>query len=175
MPVGIYQHAKGFNSHNWKTGKHGMRSLKTTKEFKGGAIMRFIKTDSREFNRRLAFSERLEFLTIYTEEELDKADLYIATGGGVGFAISPDKELFNLFNNTGTKLCGREAVDYAITKGARKVSCFNGFLRKYYERWGFRVVKRESWNEDLAPLGWDYDRYGKPDVVWLELPTNFHE
>jgi hypothetical protein len=137
--------------------------------------MRFIKTDSREFNRQLAFSKHLEFLTINTEKELDKSDLYIATGSGVGFAISSDRELFNLFNNTGTKLCGREAVDYALTKGARKVFCFDGFLCKYYEKWGFKVYDRLPWSETLAPKNWDYKTYGKPDVVWLELPANFHE
>jgi hypothetical protein len=86
-------------------------------ESEGGDNMRFIKTDSKQLNEALTLSKRLEFITICSEEKLDKSDLYIAIGGGVGFAISPDKELFNLFNNTGTKL------------------------------------------------------YGKPDVVWLELPV----
>lgn len=137
--------------------------------------MRFIKTDSRSFNRRLAFSGRLEFLTVYTEEEIDKSDLYISLDGGVGFGISPDKELFNLFNNTGTKLCGREAVDYAIFKGARKAFCFDGFLRLYYAKHGFEVVDRVPWSKELAPANWDYDKYGTPDVVWLEISASFDE
>lgn len=148
---------------------------KTTRVYNRGTIMRFIKTDSRSFNRRLVFSKRLEFLTIYTEEELDKADLYITTGGGVGFGISSDKELFNLFNNSGIRLAGREAVDHALVCGARKVFCFDGFLRKYYERWGFKVVKRECWNPEFAPIKWDYATYGTPDVVWLELPESFDD
>lgn len=135
--------------------------------------MRFIKTDSERFNKALKLSKRLEFMAVHTEEELDKSDLYIAMGADVGFAIGPDKELFNLFNNTGTKLCGREAVDYAISKGARKLSCFDGFLCKYYERWGFEVVKAERWDDELAPIGWDYEKYGRPNVVWLELPADY--
>ena len=137
--------------------------------------MSFIKTDSERFNKAIALSKHLEFLTIYTEEELDKSDLYIAIEGGVGFGISPDKELFNLFNNTGTKLCGREAVDYAISKGARKVFYFDGFLHAYYRHFGFVEVDRSSWDDSLRPVGWDYDKYGKPDVVWAELPVDFHE
>ena len=137
--------------------------------------MRFIKTDSERFNKELKLSKRLEFITVYTDEELDKSDLYIAVGGGVGFAISPGKELFNLFNNTGTKLCGREAVDYAISKGARKVFYLDGFLHEYYRHFGFTEVHRAHWNEDLAPAGWNYEKYGKPDVVWAELPADFDE
>jgi hypothetical protein len=89
--------------------------------------------------------------------------------------ITKDKELFNLFNHSGILLCGREAIDHAITKGARKVFCFDGFLRKYYERWGFVEVKREDWSEDLAPAGWDYETYGRPCMVWLEIPVDFDD
>ena len=137
--------------------------------------MRFIKTDGREFNRQLAFSKHLEFLTIYTQEALGKSDLYVAREGGVGFGISPDKELFNLFNNTGTKLCGREAVDYAIFKGARKVFYFDGFLHAYYRHFGFVEVDRSSWDDGLRPAKWDYEKYGRPDVVWAELSIDCYE
>ncbi len=130
--------------------------------------MEFIKTDAKEFNRQLCFSNRLFFLTVHTKEYLDKADLYVSIGGGVGFGLTDDKELFNLFNNTGTKLCGREAMDYAISKGANKIFCFDGFLRKYYERVGFKIVRRAPWHDLSAPVSWDYKTYGKPDVIWLE-------
>ena len=137
--------------------------------------MRFTKADSERFNKALKLSKRLEFLTVYTDEEPDKSDLYIATGGGVGLAISPDKELLNLFNNTGTKLCGREAVDFAISKGARKVFYLDGFLHAYYRHFGFVEVDRSAWDDSLRPAKWDYKRYGRPDVVWAELPVDCHE
>ena len=137
--------------------------------------MKFIKTDSERFNKALKLSKRLEFLAVHTEEELDKSDLYIATGGGVGFGISLDKELFNLFNNTGTKLCGREAVDYAISKGARKVFYFDGFLHAYYRHFGFVEVDESAWDDSLRSAEWDYKRYGRPDAVWAELPVDCHE
>ena len=136
--------------------------------------MRFIKTDSKEFNRQLGFSTRLEFFTVYPKKTLDGWDLYVATGGGCGFALTPDNEIVNLFNNTGTKLCGREALDFAISKGGRKVFCFDGFLRKYYERAGFRVVCMDVWLPAEAPRNWNYKEYGRPGVVWLELPAGFY-
>ena len=131
--------------------------------------MRFIKVDAKEFNGQLSFSKRLEFVTLYTNEELDVCDFYVCIGGGVGFGLMPDKEIFNLVNNTGRKLCGSEALDFAIIKGGRKLFCFDGFLTKYYEKRGFRVVTQIKWIEDLAPANWNYEKYGKPDVVWLEL------
>ena len=131
--------------------------------------MEFIKTDPKEFNRQLSFSKRLEFFTIYTNEELDTCDLYVSIGGGVGFGLAPDKEIINLFNNTGTKLCGREALDFAIAKGGRKVCCFDVFFAKYSEAFGFKEYDRAAWNPSLAPLNWKYNEYGKPDVVWLKL------
>ena len=131
--------------------------------------MKFIKTDAKEFNRQLLFSKRLEFLTLYTIKELELCKLYITTGGGVGFGLTPDGDIFNLFNNTDVKFCGLEALDFAITKGGRKVFCFDGFLTRYYEERGFRVTVRVKWLEDFAPDNWNYKKYGRPDIVWLTL------
>ena len=131
--------------------------------------MNWKKVDGKEFNRQISFSTRLEFLTRYDDRTLDQWELYVAIGGGVGFALTPEHELVNLFNITGVKLCGREAVDYAISKGADNLFCFDGFLRKYYEHFGFRKIKSAPWNEDLAPTCWNYDKYGTPRVVWMEL------
>ena len=131
--------------------------------------MKFIKTDAKEFNRQLLFSKRLEFLILYIIKELDSCELYIATGGGVGFGLTPEGDIFNLFNNTGKKFCGSEALDFAKTKGGRKVFCFDGFLTRYYEKHGFRVITRVKWLKNLAPDNWNYEKYGKPDIIWLTL------
>ena len=132
--------------------------------------MEWKKVEAAEFNRQLGFNKRLEFVTVYDEETLNQWELYVAIGGGVGFGLTPDGEIANVFNNTGTKLCGREAVDFAISKGGYKVFCFDGFLRKYYKHFGFKVVKQARWNEALAPPKWDYAKYKTPSVIWLELP-----
>lgn len=135
--------------------------------------MDWIKTDNKEFNRQLSFSKRLEFLTRYSDIIRDGWEFYVATGGGVGFTLVPGGEIVNIFNNTGIKLCGREALAKAVRLGGRKVFCFDGFLRKLYEKFGFVEVTRAKWDPMFAPSAWNYDKYGKPDVVWLELPDDF--
>lgn len=124
-----------------------------------------------EFNYYLTKSNWSEFITVHPESFLTKCVLRLVNreGGGAGFGITPDKELFNLFNNTPTKGLGEVMVRAAIDLGAMKLFCFKGFLKEYYECFGFRVVKRELWNPEFAPVGWNYEKYGKPDVVWMEL------
>ena len=54
---------------------------------------------------------------------------------------------------------GGELIGVAIGLGARELSCFDGPLVGLYSQFGFKEVRRE-WNHV----------YGKPDVVWMELP-----
>lgn len=60
-------------------------------------------------------------------------------------------------------------LEEAIKNGARKVHCFDGFLPEYYKKFGFTETKRVKWDERHAPKKWDYDRLGRPDVVYMEL------
>ena len=136
-----------------------------------GGVVKFDIVMPEEFNYYLTKSKRLEFVTVYPEVFLAKCILLLTDreGDGAGFGITPDKELFNLFNNTLTKKLGGVMVRNAVGLGAVKLFCFDGFLKEYYEYFGFRVVKREPWNPEFAPVGWNYEKYGKPDVVWMEL------
>jgi hypothetical protein len=131
--------------------------------------MEFIKTDAREFNRQLSFSKRLEFFTIYPEATLDTWELYVSIDSGVGFALTPEGEIVNVFNNTGVKLCGREAIQYAISKGGKRVFCIGEFLRKYYEALNFEVTETILWDDALAPACWTDSKYGRPRLFILEL------
>jgi hypothetical protein len=136
--------------------------------------MNWKKVDSKEFNRQLSFSKRLEFVTVYDEKTLDAWDKYVAIGSGVGFALIPGKEIeiANVFNNTGVRLCGREAMTEAIRLGGRTVFCFDGFLAHYCESLGFTEYNRAKWCDELAPANWNYERYGWPGVVWLRFDTS---
>ena len=63
------------------------------------------------------------------------------------FILSPDRELENLFNNSGIKGAGKFTVREAIKNGAHKLNCFDtGFLPTYYEQFGFKKVGRDKWN-----------------------------
>jgi superkiller protein 3 len=57
----------------------------------------------------------------------------------------------------------------AIKQGGNKVKCFDGFLPSYYKQFGFKEVRRVKWDDQFAPENWNYDKDGRPDVVYMEL------
>lgn len=123
------------------------------------------------FRRRVG--GRASFLSNESVEELRR----IAAGGGrirasslglTGYVVGPDGSLKNLFN-AGCPGADEHAVRDAIALGANRLDCFDGFLPAYYARFGFVERDRCRWDDSLAPAGWDYDRWGRPDVVFMEL------
>ena len=122
------------------------------------------------FSYYLKKNKRIEFFTIYPEEVLRGWKLFLtkAKESGAGFALTSGNDLVNLFNNTGIKGLGGIMVRCAIDLGARRVFCFDGYLYSFYASFGFRVVRAIPWNDRLAPKNWDYGKYGKPDVLYME-------
>lgn len=65
---------------------------------------------------------------------------------------------------------GVAAVRAAINAGGRRLSCYDTFLPRIWERMGFRTVARVPFSKAEAPRTWSYsdmDRYnhGQPDTV----------
>lgn len=105
---------------------------------------------------------------------LDNADyhrtrtkLFMADGKRSGYGITEDGELISVFSLPGAKL-GVYSVDHAIDNGAKRLCCFDTGLVQFYESFGFREIKRIPWSDDYAPENWDYQRLGKPSVVYME-------
>ncbi len=94
-------------------------------------------------------------------------DRGVAGKPSLGFDID---EIGSLFNASGKPNVGESLMVEAISKGGNSVFFFDGYLREFYEAFGFRETKSEKWNPALAPANWDYNRYGTPDVVWARLP-----
>jgi len=126
------------------------------------------KTPPKEFNEAVSETTKPQFLYRYTEREIESFLTYTTHGGKVGFALTPEKDIVNVYNNSGVKGAGTEAMVKAITEGGETLDCFDGFLCKYYKRFGFEVYKQDKWNEEYAPKHWDYSVYDKPDVVFLK-------
>lgn len=63
---------------------------------------------------------------------------------------------------------GNTLVNQAVENGAKRLDCYdiNGGLPRLYSRNGFKPVARMKW-DDYAPDGWDYDKNGRPDVVFM--------
>lgn len=85
-----------------------------------------------------------------------------------GYAIKSDGELISVFNY-GEKGQGVKLIKDAIKNGATKLNTFDGFLPEYYKQFGFKEVKRIKWNDKYAPKNWDYEKFGRPDIVYMEL------
>ena len=117
-------------------------------------------------------SEKRPFLTPYTAEDMKDRQLHL-TDDGAGFALTPDKDIVGVFNNSGRKGAGEEAVALAIAKGGKTLDCVEGFLDGYYNSFGFVEKSRVPWDDNKAPKGWDYETYKRRDIVSFEFPDDF--
>lgn len=60
------------------------------------------------------------------------------------------------------------ALRTAREHGGRWLSVFDTPVAERYAREGFRPVARIPWDDAYAPAGWDYDAFGRPDVIFME-------
>lgn len=110
--------------------------------------------------------EKAAFLTVPIEKD---ATFYMVPNHHAGFAVADDGELLALFNNSEINSLGERLIERAIDKGATWLFSFDTKLTDIYRRHRFVETDRGGWDEDEAPDNWNYDKYGRPDVVWLEL------
>jgi hypothetical protein len=116
-------------------------------------------TEFQEDNPELA-----AFLTIPVEAD----EYYLTESSGSGFAIDGDT-LVGLFNYTDDSGVGEKLVGESIKGGAKRLDCFDTDVVEIYKSWGFEEYDRVEWDEDLSPDNWDYETYGRPDVVFMRL------
>lgn len=118
-----------------------------------------------------AKNKRNEFLSEVTPADLKNHKIYM-TDEGVGYALSPEGDMQSVFNNSTRKGAGQEAVMHAIENGAVTGDAFDGYLPLYYNKFGWNLTKRVKWDNQYAPKGWDYAKYGTPDIVYFEYPKH---
>jgi hypothetical protein len=101
--------------------------------------------------------DKQEFLSHTSAEDLVKnnAKIYLSEDEQNGFIISKYGDLQNVFSRNHK---GKESIKLALENGAETLDCFDGFLPKYYEQFGFKEYKREK---NWVP--------GEPDVVYMRL------
>jgi hypothetical protein len=129
--------------------------------------VKFTATDPETFISARNQSKRPQFIAPYAMEQLKDAQLFLSEDGKVGYALTSNKDLINLFNNSGIRGAAEEAVIQAIVNGAETLDCYDGFLVGYYTKLGFREYKRAAWDDEYAPANWNYERDGRPDVVFM--------
>lgn len=143
----------------------------------GDEIVEKIKNNDFEVNNYESFldslhqSSRMEYLTDYTKQQLEKEfTTYKVNGYDCGFAIKNDGDITSV-HNTGVKGAGigDALIEAAKEKGGTKLDHFDGFLSELYKKHGFEEYSRDQWNDEYAPADWDYTNNGKPDVVYRKL------
>jgi hypothetical protein len=132
----------------------------------------FKKPTPEQFAEQRDKSPKKEFMTPYKPEQMKDWDLNL-TDDGVGYALKPDGDMVGVFNNSGRRGAGEHAVIEAISKGAKTCDAIGGHLASYYKNFGFEETNRVPWDDKEAPEGWNYEKYGRPDVVFLAYPESF--
>ncbi len=130
-------------------------------------------TTIEEFLRSQENMGRGAYLTKHTPESLQEivnggGKLYLSDDMRVGFIVTGEGDLQNLFNNGGPTGAGRAALVHAIAEGnAKTLDCFDPYLPRLYNEFGFRAYEVWEFDDQYAPDGWDYDKLGRPHVVLM--------
>ena len=75
--------------------------------------------------------------------DYERAECWVKNKGEAGFAIKPNFELVNLFSRQAGY--GSEALKFAQLKYPKiSLNCHTGKLEDFYERHGFKVMRRED-------------------------------
>lgn len=104
------------------------------------------------------------FITLPVEAD----QYYLSKEYNAGYAIR-ENELVGLFNDTGPSGLGESLIIHSISNGVEKLFCYDTYLSSIYKKFGFVEYDRETWNDALASSDWDYDKFEKPDVVWMKI------
>lgn len=112
--------------------------------------------------------DKKPFLTVDINPD-EVEEFIVVYGLNAGLYIKKDGELGGLFNGSDVNGIGKKLVQKAVDRGADHLNCFDGFLVDYYSDLGFEPVNRIEWDDEYAPEGWNYEKFGKPDVVFMEV------
>ena len=116
-------------------------------------------SDPENFYKSFMASERLEYLTPYSIEDLKEFSLYKVKGYNIGFAIKEDGDIILVHNNEPEiKGIGRFLLNKAIIKGGKKLDHFDGFLTGFYKSLGFDLKNNDQFLDEYAPESWNYKK-----------------
>lgn len=102
--------------------------------------------------------------------EYDGMKTFTNADGSVGVAVTGDGDIVSVFKNT-ARSRDRGAVTSllfkALENGGKKLDNFNSpALSGFYLQHGFVPVARIKFNDDYAPDGWNFERDGRPDILF---------
>ena len=132
----------------------------------------FIKNDFKNFIIARDRTNREGFITPYTEMEMIREgfETYQVRGFDIGFALHKlddgNVDITSVFNNEKeVRNIGNYLLKAALKHGGTQLDHFEGKLSDIYGRNGFKEYERYKWDDNYAPKNWNYEKYGRPDVV----------
>lgn len=139
----------------------------------------FIRNDFKRFIAARDKINRGGFITPYTEREMidENFQTFQVRGFDIGFALHKlhdgNVDITSVFNNEDeVRNIGDYLLKAALRHGGTQLDHFEGKLSDIYGRNGFKEYDRYKWDDNYAPQNWNYEKYGKPDVV-LRRHENF--
>lgn len=135
----------------------------------------WIRNQYEQFLESLNSSTRKPFLSKYTAEELKNHNVqtYQLNGYHISYALKPDEDgvdIISVHNNEpNIKGVGDALIESAKANGGTKLDHYDGFLSDLYSKHGFEEYDRYKWDDQYADPNWDYERYGRPDVILRKL------
>jgi len=137
-------------------------------------VIQLIRNNDFEINNSEAFynaaqkSKRQAMLSNYTPEDYENMTTFLLRGYDIGYAVKKDGDIVSVFNNSGIPKIGDELIKSAVKNKGSKLDHFDGYLSDFYGNLGFKETERYKWDDQYAPSDWDYEKYGRPDVVMRE-------
>jgi len=126
-----------------------------------------------------------KFVTVLSPEEIQQGmkdgNRYYMTDQGAGFAIGADGEFMGVFNAGPERGMAPEMVRQSIEEGATHLFAFDAdksaSVVNLPELYGsvihngkqYQITERMPWNDEYAPENWNYDLYGRPEYVRMDL------
>jgi hypothetical protein len=133
--------------------------------------------DPEVFNRAICaakgYNEYGAFVHTYEAEEYKDMKLFIVNAGAAGIAVKKDGDVVSVFKNPDMaqkddiEKINKELLLTAIDNGGKKLDCFDGFLPELYSKFGFEPGCRIKFNDRFAPESWDFERDGRPDILFM--------
>jgi hypothetical protein len=109
-----------------------------------------------KFFKSFTSSDKSEYFSPYTLNEIKYFDLYKLKGYDIGFALKKDGDIILVHNNSGIGGVGIKLMEKCIEFGGKKLDHFDGFLTGFYKKIGFSFDENYVFNPEYAPENWNY-------------------
>lgn len=112
----------------------------------------------------------------YSPDDYESMDKIVVNNGTAGVAVKPNGDIVSVFKNDvlaeqeGIGKVNQTLMIESLKSGGDHLDCFDGFLPNMYGTVGFKPICKLKFNDEYAPTDWNFERDGRPDVVFMAHP-----